>query len=266
MVATVLVTISLRYGGPHRNVVKVATVRVSPDAPVQVNELRDYGVEPITLSLVTLVATIAHAPVAVSVSAQAEVRAEPVDPNASAYRVAVTSKSALPLMWFQTYRGDRRTISGRERGSRNLPVVMPGSEYTFELTSYASRKSPDSGDVWEPQDRIELTSLMWQDGLVEGAPAVLQGRFDASKAAQLRALLTRLRGGGQPSIASLRPEIARSMSFDPETRQFRDSLLADLDSLERTRRSSGGQNYETWLAGTITKCQQWLSRIVLPKS
>jgi hypothetical protein len=48
--------------------VKVVTVRVSPDDPVHVNELRTYGVEPITLSLTAIPATVAYAPEAVSVS------------------------------------------------------------------------------------------------------------------------------------------------------------------------------------------------------
>jgi hypothetical protein len=63
-----IVTLSIRYGAPHNNTVNVATLRVSADAPVTMNELRAYGVEPITFSIVPLVATGAHDPLGASVS------------------------------------------------------------------------------------------------------------------------------------------------------------------------------------------------------
>ncbi|CAN5769829.1 hypothetical protein BH24ACI5_BH24ACI5_09160 [soil metagenome] len=263
-----LVTVSIRYGAPHKSIVEVATVRVSPDTPVTMSELRAYGVEPITFSIVPVAATGAYAPVSVSVSAQVDVRAEPIGPNASAYRVTVTNRSSVPLIWFhfQTYRGEHRSVSARKRGSRNLPVIGPNAEYVFEFTSAASRRSAGGEDVWEPQDRIEITSVMWQDGLVEGArePAVQQAGFDTSRATSVRLLLGRLRG--EPSIGRLRAEIARSMNFDPDTRSFRDALLADLDALERTQRTKSGQALDVWLAAAIAECQQWLARIVFPKS
>jgi hypothetical protein len=53
----VVATVSLYYGGPGQNGVTVATVRLSRDQPVAVIELRTYGVEPITLSLVPIART-----------------------------------------------------------------------------------------------------------------------------------------------------------------------------------------------------------------
>jgi uncharacterized protein YfaS (alpha-2-macroglobulin family) len=107
-------------------------------------------------------------------------------------------------------------------------------------------------------DRIEITSLMWQDGLVEGdpEPAAQQRGFDTNRAAQIRGLLTLLRRAREQSIASLRPQIARAMTFDVETQQVRDSLLADLDAFERTHRSRDAQDFETWLSRTIAEHEQ----------
>jgi hypothetical protein len=65
--------------------------------------------------------------------------------------------------------------------------------------------------------------------------------------------------------ASLRPQIARAMTFDVETQQVRDSLLADLDAFERTHRSRDAQDFETWLSRTIAEHEQWLARIIIPK-
>src|SRR3954451_1265959 len=45
--STVVVTVTLFYGGPGQHGT-VATVRLSGDEPIRVDELRTYGVEPIT--------------------------------------------------------------------------------------------------------------------------------------------------------------------------------------------------------------------------
>jgi hypothetical protein len=134
--------------------VKVVTVRISPDDPVHVNELRTYGVEPITLSLTAIPATVAYAPEAVSVSGYVDVRAEALGPNVSAYRVVVTNRSPFALMWFQfkAYRSDRTAISGRPRGKRNLPLMLPNANYTFEIatTSVAGHRGTvrKAGSRW----------------------------------------------------------------------------------------------------------------------
>lgn len=267
----VVVTVSLFYGGPGKNGVKVATVRVSPDHPVQVNELRAYGVEPITLSLVPIPAAVAYAPEVVSVSGHLTVRAEAVGPNVSAYRVVVTNRSSLALMWlqFKAYRSDRLASTVRPRGKRNLPLVLPNAEYSFEITtSTGGLGSADGSETWQPLDRIEVTSLMWQDGLVEGDPASAadQRRVDVNRAAQIGALLALLRGAREHSIASLRARIAQGMTSDLETRRGRDAVLEDLDAFERTQRSRDGQEFGTWLTRTIAEYEQWLARVVTSKS
>ncbi|MEP6918036.1 MAG: hypothetical protein ABJC89_20480, partial [Acidobacteriota bacterium] len=115
----VVITVSLFYGGPGQHGVQVATIRLSPDEPVQVNQLRAYGVEPIILSLVPIPITVAYAPEVVSISPQLMARAESVGPTVSAYRVVVTNRSVVPLMWlqFKAYRGDGLAILGRPRGN-----------------------------------------------------------------------------------------------------------------------------------------------------
>jgi len=75
----VVVTVSLLYrSGPNKNTLKVATVRLAAKRPVEVNELRRYGVEPIALSIVSIPSTYVFAPLGISVSAYVDVRATPV--------------------------------------------------------------------------------------------------------------------------------------------------------------------------------------------
>ena len=258
----------LVYGRTNSSEVKVAIVRVSSDAPVEVSALRDYGVEPIVLSLVPIPVAVTFSPNVISASAQLVARAEPVGSNAAAYRLIISNQSSHGLMWFQfkAYRG-AKPISGRPRGRRNLPLVLPNAEYTFELAAGTGFAPGASEDSFQPVDRIEITSVMWQDGLVEGdpEPAEQHSRSDSAKASQLRTVLTALRTS-RDSPTTLRSQIERLSTPDLEVQQFRAALLADLDALERTQRSTNDQDFETWLAQNITECRQWLDRIVLPKS
>src|SRR6185436_19355041 len=103
----------------------------------RVNELRAYGVEPIVLSLVPIPVAAAPPPAPTTVPGQLAAAAGAVGANVSAYRVVVTNRSTQPLMWlqFKAYRADRLAILGRPRGKRNLPLVLPGAEYSFEVTT-----------------------------------------------------------------------------------------------------------------------------------
>jgi hypothetical protein len=267
--STVVVTITLCYGGPGQNGVKVADVRLPQNEPVRVDELRRYGVEPITLSLVTLEPSTAYAPDVLSVSGQLSARAEALGGNVSAYRVVVTNRSTQPLMWlqFKAYRANRLAILGRPKGKRNLPLILPNAEYTFQITnSTAGLEAADGSETWQPLDRIELTSMMWQDGMVEGdaETAAEQQRFDLRRAAQIESLLALLRAAPGRPLPSLRAEIAQSMTFDLETRRARDSILEELDRFVQSQAASTAPEFRAWLSRTIPEYEQWLARIARP--
>ncbi len=265
----VVITVTLYYGGPGQHGVTVATVRLSQDAPIRVDELRTYGVEPVTLSLVKLEPSTAYAPDVVSVSGLLTARAEAIGANVSAYRVVVTNRSSQPLMWlqFKAYRANRLAILGRPKGKRNLPLIQPNAEYTFEVTnSTAGLEAADGSETWEPLDRIELTSMMWQDGAVEGdsSTAADQHRIDLRRAAQLESLLALLRAAPGRPLTSVRADIAQGMTSDLETRRARDSILDELDRFIQAQAASTAPEFRTWLSRTIPEYEQWLARIVRP--
>ena len=265
-----VVTVSLLYRtGADRGTVRVATVRVAADRPVEVGELEQYGVEPITLSIVSIPATHAFLPRGVSVSAYVDVQAAPVGPNAAAYRVTITNRAPFPLMWFrfEAHRSESSPISGVKRANRDLPLVLPNGEYTFELPS--GTMGPSSGDdpgAWHPVDRVELTSLMWQDGTVEGdkQTAAQKAGWDRQRANYLRAVLTILRADRR-SITALRDDISNPRPPDVEMEQVKAGLLEQLDRFARREFSSDGLDFQTWLRRTIAEQEQWLARIVSPK-
>jgi hypothetical protein len=265
----VVVTVSLHYrSGPDRSAWKVATVRVTADHPIEVNELRGYGVEPITLSLVSIPSTYTFAPRGVSVSPYVDVKAAPMGPNAAAYRVTITNRAPFPLMWFrfEAHRGEGSPISGLPRGKRDFPLVMPNAEHTFELSSGTmGRSSGDDPAAWQPVDRLELTALMWQDGTVAGdqGTAAQHGAFARQRSDDIGAVLKILRGSR--SIAAVREGVSRLQSSDVELQQMRNGLIEQLNRFAQHQLSSEGLDFNTWRSRTIADLERWLSRIVFPK-
>jgi hypothetical protein len=264
--ADVVLTVSLSYGGPGRHLTKVATVRVSAGDPVPIDELRGYGVEPILVSIVPISAAAAYAPAAVSVSSQVFVRAEAVGPNVSAYRIVVANDSDQPLMWFQfkAFRGERLALVGRPRGTRNLPLVQPGEQHAFEIaTSTGGPASSDGPDAWRPIDRIEVTTVMWQDGVVEGdaGQASEQRRADHWRADHLRRVVQSLGGSPPPSIERIRQRIHELAPPDAETRQLRDSTLASLDGFLAAGATPDAHAFRAWVNRTYAEYAQWLGRL-----
>ena len=264
-----LVTVRLSYGRPDRNLVEVASVRVTPAAAVRVDELRAYGVEPIELSIVPIPPGAASLPEGVAVSPRVDVRVALIGGNDAAYRVTVVNRSEIPLMWIRwaAVGGGKPRITARPRGKRNLPLVGPHAEHTFDVP-VGTRRGPD-----EPQEsslgieRFEITSLMWADGVVEGArePAVQQHRFESGRAASLRRFVTLLGGYTGHSMSPLQAQIAGTLDFDAETRAFREDVLADLAEMKATGRSRQGLAFAEWRTETIAEAQRWLARIVLPR-
>jgi len=139
--SAVLVTVALCYGGPGQNCVTVGTVRLADDQPVRVDGLRSYGVEPVTLSLVTLEPSTAYAPDVMSVSGQLTARAEALGANVSAYRVVVTNRSNSKRVEHEIRSS---TISIGSFRRRRLPRCLNfarGSVAQFLNTSSGSRES-----------------------------------------------------------------------------------------------------------------------------
>jgi len=266
----VVVTVSLMYrGGPNTNKLKVTTVRLVTGEPVQIDELRQYGVEPITLSIVPIPPAYAFVPRGISVSPYLDVRAAPIGASPAVYRVTVTNRSPVPLMWFrfEAYRGDKPPISARPRGKRDFPLVMPNAEHTFDLPVGSTGQSSGADPAeWQPLDRIEVTSLMWQDGVVEGDPetARQQETLDRQRSDHIRAVLKILSEGSSP-VAALRGAISRTRPPDVEMRQMNDGLVEQLARFSQHPVAPDGLDFETWRGRTVRDLQQWLGRIVFPK-
>lgn len=293
------VTVALLYGMPHQRRVKVATVSVTDDHPVRVDELEAYGVKPVVLSIVSLPPPRLLLPSVTTPSSQLDVTIEPIADGVPGYRMVVSNRSSLAVMMFafESYHGDKRAISGSPHGPGHTPLIPPGEVYTVTLPVGAVGGRGASPAAWTGLDRVVITSVVWSDGLVEGGPrsAAVQQIVDAGTAQQLVRVIALLRAAAQapPShpLSALRADIA-ALPIDVTSEQAVDvraslpdpTVLTAADA--RSMMALGMQNaknaalndvdelllephadvvaYGHWLAATVAKFDAWRLRIVTP--
>jgi hypothetical protein len=289
----VLVTVSLIYGRPHQKTVRVAVHEVGRD-PVIVRELEPFGVDPVTLSIGSVDARSPVLPSTASASSRVGVSLEPISDGAPHYALLVRNDSDHAVLAYQ-YKAFRAGVvvgTGRHKTERNTPLILPGATARRVLPVSAHPADRDRGDAaWQPAgfDRLEITSVLWEDGLVEGDPEMAASELTlaAGRASQIPHILNVFRGtlsaaNASPDLDALQANIsALSLQValvDVRTvhetlppaagwseRHTRDSMLAgmqqakslartDLDRLRENRSRDG-------LPALIAEWEAWLRRV-----
>jgi len=229
----VRVAISLIYGRPHQDRLKVATVTVTAERSVRVDQLTAYGVEPVTLSIIALRPAPPFVPSVSASSSALEVTVEALTTENPTYQIRVINRSAQALMAFQYegYRGDRRLYSGRQKTARHTPLVPPGGQHVFFVPAIVAPHDPSP--VTRP-DRVIITSVMWDDGIVEGeaAPAASEEALSAGAARQIPRVVALLQRARQETPAILHSRIeALSIDVTPADAAAVQAALSNLKVL-----------------------------------
>lgn len=122
------VTVALLYGTPHEKRVPVASVRLAGDQPVRVDELTAFGVQPITLSIVSMSRPQLMLPAVTSPSSQLETVVTTDITGPPRYRFTMTNHAQQGVMAFafETYHGTARGFSGKPHTPGHAPLISPG--------------------------------------------------------------------------------------------------------------------------------------------
>jgi hypothetical protein len=291
------VTLALLYGTPHERRVQVTTVRVTGEEPVRVDALEAFGVKPVTLSIVTLPPAQLRIPSVISPSSELGFDVELMEGAVPAYHVNISNYSNRPVMMmqFKAYRGKTISGQGRARGTGKVPLIDPGTRYILKLNATPNQGRSSDPGAWLPLDRIEITSVLWGDGFVEGDATVADDEraLDAGTAQQLDRLLALLREVARdPSArpaAAVRELVAAvpivvtpdeaaavrqtltaqtpltlgqvQMTMQAGMRNARSGVLNDIDQFIRDLPGADAAAYTRWLDAVIKKFDDWRSRI-----
>ena len=287
-----VVTVALLYGTPHQKRVPVVSVRLTGDQPVRVDELAAFGVQPITLAIISMARPQLTIPAVTLPSSLLEATVDVDTRGAPRYLISITNRAQQGVMAlaFQGYHGNTKGISGKPHTPGHTALIAPGESYTIVLTPSLDPRAM-TGDVWAALDRVVFTSVTWSDGIVEGSerPAIETRVVDAATARQLARALAFMRGaqtGAALDLPQLRSAIsslpiddadaARAASADPNgvdaatatsltrigTQIAKDAVLNDFDEFLRDPRSADPATCRTWLTSAVTKFDGWRTRIV----
>jgi hypothetical protein len=163
--------VSVMRGSPHQQEDRVGSFHVRLHQTVTVEALRDYGLEPVTFSLIPLDRTTLIPPGVVNQTAGLAVESfEPITDPDPRYRVVIrnlTTKAAV-MFFVNTFAADRLATSGRQGHQDGSPLIKPGGSFEFFLRG--SSHSTPTAHGWAPQslDRLELSTVLWDDGSFEG--------------------------------------------------------------------------------------------------
>ena len=284
----VVVTVSLLYGSPHQRTVQVAKVRVTGSEPVQVNELTDFGVDPITLSLVESPPVYLIQPSVASASDLLDLTVDLASPDQPVYKVTFWNRSPHSVMAvsYKFYRGGKQIGSGRKKTNRSTPIVEPNGEFAF---------TTPVGSATEPGfDRFEVTGVLWDDGSVDGDQTLRSSEqaLTIGYAQQLRRVIALLKGRETTDGSFVRPtsvsQIRAAMEALPiefemsdgtalsaqlgiaptlvelsvkaGQQQVKEAVLQDLDDYVRGRSGNSEPPLKPWLDDALVRYRAWLDR------
>jgi hypothetical protein len=167
------------------------------------------------------------------------------------------------------------SASGKPRGQAGLPLIAPGKDYVVTL-----RASARNGGEWVMLDRLDITSVTWSDGLVEGdpQPAADTRAVDAGTARQLVQIVTILRAAARAPEAHPLPQLrddiaALPIAVAPDQappgaqslarigmQNAKNAALNDIDEVAR-RAPLAPDAYGAWLDASAAKFNDWLVRL-----
>jgi hypothetical protein len=266
--------------GESRERVRVATVLVRPGEHLVVNELREYGLEPVDLSLAEVTPSMPYAPSVYSVTPDLQIAGVDIlTAPYPGYRITVrnVSQKAAANFHVQSYRGMNTVLSSLPRGREGRPVLTPGGSYTFDVTLTRAVKTESGVLAPEPLDVVEIDSVLWGDGSMDGTPVTASTAIvpDLGRRLQLTRTTSILRTalGGVDNVdvlARLRtaldalpdqhddqlPDARRTM------RQTKAAALADLIRFEHQQLLPPDRAaIESWLENTIERYEHWMARL-----
>jgi hypothetical protein len=265
--------------------VPVESVVIPPGGRVTVDALRKFGVQPVTLSMVTVAPMTPYLPTVVSISPRVEIaHVEVLNAPYPGYRVTLRNLGEKDVVsaHVQSYRGQERALSALKRSDDGGPMMTPGGTYTFDV-NLTGGNAPESGDprVWTPPalDEIDIDAVTWSDGTHDGTQPYPQldaiVTSDSGRRVQLGRIVDVLRpaldapGFDADRLASLQRDIAALPDANAEQlpgaqeamRSMKAAVVADMSRLSS---ETSADRLRDRVAALLVRYEGWLKRISPP--
>ena len=281
------VEVSVLLGSAEPPGVPVATIVVSPGSRVVVEELRRFGVQPVTLSMMSVVPMTPYLPTVFSVSPRIEISTvELLNAPYPGYRITLRNLGAQDVSNFnlQSYRGQDKALSALRRSDDGRPLMKPGESYTFDMNITSGPGDDSPVGTWSPRpiDVVEIESIRWADGSHDGTPpfpqvdAFVEGQ--SGSRLQVRRIVDALhaalseRHAGFELVAAVKSRI--SALPDAETDQLQGaqiamrstkaSVTADIARSERRELAWSDADVRKWVTSLLRRYESWLARLSPP--
>jgi hypothetical protein len=197
-----------------------------------------------------------------SASKSLDVQVEPLAPAAIHVRVTNHSARAVLTLDVSAFRAGERIVTDRRRAARNEALVLPHDEYVFDLAGTF--------------DRFIVTSVLWDDGHVDGDPGLLADErvLDLGKAGQIRRVLKLLRDyrdlnarrtfdelRGRVKALPVLSDVPAANGAQVGMQLVKEAVLQDLAAFERAQPSPNPDAWRGWLDQTTGAYEDWFARI-----
>jgi hypothetical protein len=281
------IDVSVLLGSAQPPGIPVATVVISPGSHVVVEELRKFGVQPVTLSMVRVAPITPYLPTVFSVSPRIEItQVDLLTAPYPGYRITLRNLGAQGVSNFsvQSYRAADKALSSLKRSDDGRPVMTPGGSYTFDLNLTSGSGGDAPPGTWSPLpiDVVEIESVRWADGSHDGAPPFpqIESRVeaDSGRRLQLRRIIEALRDAsterrsGIELLAAVRSRI--DLLADAEGDQLEAAQIAmrgmkaivvsDVVRFEHTPSAMSDSAVREWVTLLLQRYESWLARLSPP--
>jgi hypothetical protein len=282
------VDVSVLLGSAQPPGVPVVSVVISPGSRVVVEELRKFGVQPVTLSMADVAPMTPYLPTVACVSPDIEiVNVELLSSPYPGYRVTLRNlgPKAVSNMHLQSWRNGEKALSALKRSDDGRPMMEPGALYTFAMNLTSGHvNEPTPAGTWSPSpiDLIEFDSVRWADGTYTGGTTTpqLDVRIEShsGQRLQLRRIVDAFqraldeRGSDLERLASARTRIDALVDAEPDQleaakqsmRALKAVVRADIARFERDRPARPAGDATAWLTSQLARYESWLGRLSPP--
>ena len=289
----VSVAVSVLRGSPPLDEQPIRTVLVTPRGSVTVDDLREVGIEPVTLTLSDIkIPEMAPPPVGVP---SPDLRVTNVSVNAApipSYAITLENHSSKAVRTLIITTSGAAVQAGRS-GHEGQALIDAGSTYELTLEMARARPAPDGTVSVAPFTRIAIAAVVWTDESYSGSSALAVPELitDSARRAQLGRVvseLMRIRGAN----AGATPAALRSALNDlpgdapddavadvvahlppgatlPDARvrslvrsaflSIRKSVIDDLAAFENS--PAGAGTFQAWLNTSVERYLRWHDRL-----